>query len=377
MATLGYTTATHIGDLSLTYYLRGPAISQTMQDKPLLRLLEEKAKDIPGTGGASRTVAVNVQGTYMSDTPGFLQGYTQDQSIAFNQSDNTRQASYTWYEQAASLIITETELKQGGIQITDNMKESKASDAAISIVTDVMENRISDFMESWKRAKNLMYWQDGSADPNYTPGVLSIVTDDPTSGTIGGIASGNGIRGSSATWWWYNRARVGGLAYQVGTGMNAITSPTGPKITPSATDQTLSRILRAELRQLRRFGGNPKVALCGAQFLDALDYEYQNKGLYTIEGFSSGGKNELGINKISLNGLGMFEYDPTLDDLGLSKRCYILDLTKMQRRPLAGNADKMRSPTRPYNYFVFLKTITDASALACTMRSCHGVYEVA
>lgn len=376
MATLGYQALADIGNLSLTHYLRGPAVAQTIQDRPLLNILKANQKTFGGAGGASKVIAENVQGAYMSDTPGFFQGFSQDDQMSFQQAGNTKQTSWNWYEQASNLIITETDLKIGGITVDDNMKDSKVSEATIDIVTPLMENHIADFMESWYRSKNLMYWLDGSQDAKQVPGILSIITDAAVSGTVGGLASGNGVRGSSATWWWYNRARVGNLAYQVGTGMNAVTSPTGPKITPSPTDQTLTRTLRAEVRQLRRFGGKPTIAICGSGFLDALDYEVQSKGTYTEEGFMKNGKLETGMAAISMKNLGTFEWDPTLDDLGLSKRCYIIDPTKITLRPMAGATDKLRSPTRPYNYYVFLKSITDTSALTCKMRSCHGVYEV-
>jgi hypothetical protein len=347
---LGLVVAQDLANAILDHYERGKAMSQTTQDKPLVRILNENKKEF----AAGKTyISDPVQGTFMSDTPGFLQGYTEDDALNFNQAQNILRAQYPWKEVAANLIITHTELKKDGITITDGQSESEHSGRDIDILTDTLENRISDFDESWDRTINYMLWQDGSQDAKKVPGLLSILIDAYNQGTTGGL--------SRATyWWWQNRALVGSA-----------------KITASAADQTLSRRLRSELRQLRRFNGKPSVALCGSQFIDALELEVQEKGVYTQEGFVSEGKTDLGMAKIRMRGLGTFEYDPTLDDLGLGKRCYIFDPKTIQLRPMAQEDGKVLTPERPYQYMVFLHTKTWTGALTCKQLNAHGVYEVA
>ena len=376
MPTLGYNTVSDIANLSITHYLRGPAVQQSIQDKPLLRKLMQSKKPFGGSGGDSFLIAENIQGTYMSDTAGFRQGYTQDDQIAFAQAGNTKQVQYRWYEVSEALIITESDLKKGGVIVDDQMKDSRNADAE-DIVTDIMENRISDFMESHQISKNLELWLDGSQDSKVPPGLFSMILDDGTSGTVGGQSSGTGIRGSSATWFWYNRSRVGGLDYITSTGMNKITSPRGPKITPSKVDRTLCQTLRSEARQLKRFGGKPNVLLAGSQFIEALEYEIEGHGMLTQEGFTNAGKTDFGMAEISLRGLGTFVYDPTLDSLGFSKRCYVFDSNHIKYRPMKGADEKQRAPVRPFNYYVFLHAMQDTYALTCNQRNCNGVYEVA
>jgi hypothetical protein len=216
-----------------------------------------------------------------------------------------------------------------------------------------LENRIMDFDESWDRTLNLMYWQDGTQDAKKVPGLLSIVTDTPNQGTTGGL-------NRATYWWWQHRAAVG-----------------SGKVTASGTDQTLSRFLRKELRQLRRYGGKPTVALCGSQFIEGLELEVQEKGLYTQEGFAKEGKNDMGMAKIKMRGLGTFEYDPTLDDLGYGKRCYILDTRRLLKRPMTSEDAKVLTPERPYQYMVFLHTKTHTAALTCTQLNALEVIEIA
>lgn len=347
---LNMVVAQDLANAILDHFERGKALLQTQQDKPLVKILTENKKEF----AAGKTyISDAIQGTVMSDTPGFLQGYSEDDALTFGQAQNILRAQYPWKEVAANLIITHTELKKDGITITDGQGESEHSGRDIDILTDTLENRLEDFSESWDRTVNYMFWQDGSQDAKKIPGLLSILTDTPAQGTTGG-------QNRATYWWWQHRALVGAT-----------------KITASGADQTLTRRLRSELRQLRRYSGKPTKALCGSQFIDALELEVQEKGIYTQEGFTSNGKTDMGMASISMRGLGTFEYDPTLDDLGFGKRCYIFDPTKIQLRPMSQEDGKVLTPERPYQYMVFLHTKTWTGALTCKQLNAHGVYEVA
>lgn len=348
---LGLVVAQDLAAAILIHYERGKAMLQTQQEKPLVKLMNENKKEF--AAGLSQ-IAENIQGTVMSDTPGFLQGYTEDDALNFNQAQNILQAKYPWKEVAASLIITFTELKKNGVTITDGQGESDHAGRDIDIITDTLENRLMDFDESWDRTINFMMWQDGTQDAKKMPGLLSLITDTPNQGTIGGL-------NSATYWWWQHRALVG-----------------NNKITASGTDQTLTRRLRSEIRQLMRFGSKPTNILCGSSALDALELEVQEKGIYTQEGFANEGKNDIGMAKIRMRGVGTFEYDPTLDDLGYSKRMYFLDMKKGPRlRPMAQEDGKVMTPERPYQYMVFLHTKTWTGAMDMRQRNANAVYEVA
>jgi len=347
MATLSLSVATDIASAALKLYARSPALSQTMQDKPLLAFLKSGQKTFPG---GNQYISDPVQGAYMSDTAGFLTGYNEDTSVSFAQASNLLRAEYLWYEVHAGLIITWTELKKDGITISDDQKKSEHADVALTRLTSLLENRMDDFGESWARTVNLMLWKDGSQDALQVPGVLSLITETPAVGTTGGL--------NRATYsWWRNVASL--------------------NIAPSPSGQTLTRELRTKQRVLRRYGGKPNKFLCGSAFLDALELEVQEKGLYTQSGFASNGKNDVGMAQITLRGVGDFEYDPTLDELGQSKYCYEFDSRRLRLRPMEGEDNKVLTPARPYQYMVFLKSMTWTGALQTTQLNCHGVFSVA
>lgn len=359
MGALGLVAATDLANGLLSYYVKKGPLVQTMQERPLLAMLDSAKQTFPG---GKDVISTAVQGTFMSDTAGFLAGYNEDDALTFAQSQNILRCQYSWYEVNAGLKISWTELKKDGITVGDNNKTSEHAQAeAVRIAGGMMKARMADFVESWARAMNNMLWADGTTDAKSVPGVLSILTDNPNAGTTGGLDRGTYV-------WWRHRARLGALG---------VTVNTGPKITASAADQTLSKTLRSELRQLRRYGGRPNRALCGSDFIAALELELSEKGMYTVEGFSSAGKTDLGMAKISLAGLGTFEYDPTLDTLGYSKRCYVFDTRHMTLRPMAGEENKLLEPERPYNYAALFRSMTWTGGLQADQLNCHGVYEVA
>ena len=348
MATLGLTVANDIASAALIFYVRGRTLSQTTQDKPLLKWLKDNPKTFPS---GNNQISEPIQGAYMADTPGFLQGYTQDDAINFAQASNILRAVFTWKEVVASLIITWTELKQDGITIMDDSKggrTSEHSDVALTRITGLLENRLDDYGESYSRANNLMLWQDGTQDAKQVPGVLSLITDVNT-GSTGGL--------SRVTYpWWQNRINLA--------------------LAPSQQNSTVIQFFNSEIIQLKRYGGKPNKALCGSAFLDGLRSELIAKGYFTQTGFQNERATELGVGGLHISGLGKFEYDPTLDQLGKSKRCYVLDSRRLKLRPMEMEDNKILTPERPYQYMVFLKSMTWTGALEVTQLNACGVYSL-
>ena len=359
MGALGLTEASDLASALLEYYIKKGPLMQTIQERPLLSMLEGGKETFPA---GKDKISKSVQGTVMSDTAGFFAGYAEDDALVFQQPDNLLRAEFSWYEVNAGLKISWTEMKKDGLTVTNNNKMSEHANAdAVRIAGSLFKARISNFVESWARSMNSMLWADGSQDAKQIPGVLSIITDVPNAGLTGGL--------ERATYsWWRHRARLGALA---------ATANTGPKIAASATDQTLTKTLRSELRQLRRYGGRPNKVLCGSDFIAALELEVHEKGSYTVEGFTNKGKTDLGMANISLAGLGTFEYDPTLDTIGYSKRAYVFDTRHLKLMPMAGEENKLLEPERPYNYAAYFRSMTYTGALCADQLNCHGVYEVA
>lgn len=343
----------------LDYHLRSKAFAQTIQDKPLLQWLRANQETFPGGGsGAYNTtgkITTPVQGAYMSDTAGFVQGIGENEELSFAGSANLLRAEYTWYEVHMGLVISATTLKRDGVSINDDGNETtNHSKQELFQLTSVLKNRIGDFTESSMRGMNSMLWADGSTDAQHVPGITALFgpAADPAVGTTGGL--------DRATYtWWRHRALVGANV-----------------IAASPTNQTLTKALRSEARQLRRYGGKVNKIFAGSEFIEALESEVFEKGVYTQEGFTNQGKTDIGMASIRMMGVGVFEYDPTMDDIGLEKHAYFLDGRRIKLRPMEGEDMRTVKPTRPYNYMVFLQSLFWTGALEATQLNAIGVYQV-
>lgn len=350
MATFGLTAANDIAAAALIFYVREEMLSQTTTDKPLLKWLKAGSKSFPSGNGK---ISLPIQVAFMSDSPTFLQGYTQDDAATVLTASNMLRAEYTWKELISMLAITWTDLKIDGISVIDDTKGGKTSEHSgdgLTRLTSILKNRMNDFGESWARATTTMFWQDGSQDAKQCPGITSIITDNPAVGSTGGQP-----RATLPAW--RNRAQLG--------------------IVASPANGTLIQFLNSELVQLRRFGGKPNKALCGSAWLDALRSELYAKGYFTMTGFSGEKATDLGMGGLHISGMGKFEYDPFLDVLGMSKRCYILDGSKLRLQPMEMEDNKVLTPERPYNYMLYLYGMTWTGCITCNQLNGNGVYSVA
>jgi hypothetical protein len=340
----------NIANAALDFFIKGPALSQTIQDKPLLKALEGNKKSFPGGKG---NISIPVKGEYTTA----IAGYTHNDTVSYANPSNIKRVTYPWKEIHAGVTVTLTELKIDGISVTDSAQGknvSNHSERELTVLTGLLEDKLEDMAEGWSRTFNSMLWRDGTQDTKQVPGLLSFLTDTPAVGTTGGLD-----RATNA--WWRHRALVG-----------------ANKITASPTNQTLTKTLRKEVRQLRRYTKSPNyLLLAGSLFLDALEQEVAEKGAYTESGFANLGKNDIGMADISMRGVGTFVYDPTLDDLSLSKRAYFIDLNAIQLMPLEGEDKKTHNPARPYDQYAIYRAMTWSGGMVARQLNSSAVYEVA
>lgn len=338
----------NIANASLDFYIKGQAMAQSIQKRPTLEAFKKKQKTFPGGKGDIRR---NVKGNYSS---GF-QGYSHDDQVSYVNPANIKQTNYPWKEIHAGISVTHTELKRDGISVVDTngAETAQHTDREMTAITNMFEDKLDDLSEGSARSHNEMLWRDGTQDAKAFAGILSVVTLTPAVGVKGGIDSATAL-------WWRNRALVG-----------------GNKITASPSNQTLTKTLRSEVRQLTRYGGRPSLLPAGSKFLDALESEVSEKGIYTQEGFANRGKTDIGMADISMRGVGSFYYDPTLDDLGMEKFAFFLDPDHIYFDVMDGEDMKQHSPARPADRYVLYRGLTWTGGLVADMLNCHGVYEVA
>lgn len=349
------TELTNIANAALDYYIKGPAFAQTIQARPLLDFYMKRQKTFPGGKG---NIDLPIKGDYTTA----IAGYTHNDTVAYGNPANLKRVNYPWKEVHAGITITLTELKRDGISVVDTLngaKTSEHSEREMTSLVGLLEDKLDDMSEGWARSFNNMLWKDGTQDAKLIAGITAYIADDPTTGTVGGLSRAT-TQDSKGFFYWRNRSLVG-----------------ANKITASPTTQALTKKLRAELRQLKRYGGKPDLVLCGSGFIEALESEVHEKGYYTLQGFQNKGKNDIGMPVISLAGLGDFAYDPTLDDLGFTKRCYILDTSAVSLYVMEGEDRKTHTPARPYDQYTLYRAMTWTGGTVARQLNSSGVYEVA
>lgn len=350
----------NIASSLIDFHEKGAANQQSIQDRPLYDKLRSRQKTFPAS---KEFITTPVTGDFTTTN----QGYSHDDTVGYGNPANTKRAQYKWYEQHCGISCTESELKSEGISVTDeNGATSEHTERDVVVLTGLLSEKIRDMNEGSARDFNLMLWRDGSQDSKDVPGILSMITDNPLLGTVGGL--------SGATLpWWRNRART--ASYTSGTGFTG-TAADG-RITSAATNGgVLLQFLQNEWRQLRRFGGARRTLwLAGNDFINAMETELRANGNYTQQGFSMSKATDGGMADIGFKNNAIM-YDPTLDDLGYSKRLYIIDLDAITLRPMEGEDWKQRNPTRPYAQYVMYRAKTWAGGLECKRRNGCGVYEI-
>lgn len=339
----------NIANAAMDFYIKDGVLSQALQDKPLMKALRGAQKTFPGGKGDIRG---NVKGTY---TTTFI-GYSDDDTVTYQRPANIKQFVVPWKELHAGIEVFFTDLKKDGISVVDSANgetTKEHSDREMTAISNIFEDKLEDMTEGSAQSFNEIMWLDGTQSAKVPAGVTSVITDDPTEGIVEGIDAAQNA-------WWRNRSKVG-----------------ANKITASATNQTLTKTLRSEVRQLRRYGGKPNLVLAGSGFIDALELEVAEKGIYTQSGFAKEGTNDIGMADISMRGVGKIMYDPTLDDLGYEKRAYFIDTKHLYPMVMEGEDMVRHSPARPAEKYVIYRGLTWTGALVCRKRNAHGVYEVA
>lgn len=335
----------NITNAVLDYHIRGKVESQVIQDRPLYDTLKKGQKSFPG---GKEKITGRVKGQYTSS----MVGYSHDDEQSYANPANIKQWEAKWYEVGAGISVTLTELKVAGISVVDSMNSEKTtthSDSELVALTNLLEDKFEDLDEGGKRSLAEMFWRDGSQDAKAIPGIQSFILTAPTTGLTFAIDR-------AANSWWRNRASL------------LIDSST-------ASNQNLVNTLQFEFRQLRRYATPKHRFYAGSSFMDAFEKELRSKGNYTLEGWANKKSIDASVADIAFKGV-MIEYDPLLDDLGLQKYGFVLDMNAIKLWVMEGEDMKTHSPARPPEKYVLYRAVTLTGALCANRLNTSGVYSI-
>jgi len=367
-------TVANMISLAIDNHLKSPAFEQSIQDKPLLKILKKHQKTF---GGGNDTLTIPVRGSNgtagAGGSPLTLQTYSSTDQVDYGNPNNTLRVRYNWHELHMGLGVTLTELKRGGIHIIDSTSGlegnvSRASDRDAYVLTDILEDKLSDFSEAWANQFNLDCWDLGAT--LRTSGLTSGATTFAGLGRMlykvdaapAANASVVGGLDPNTHAWWLNPRAIGIAA----------------TATPAVGSNVMAAAVQRIVRQMRRYGGKPRYALCGSAFLEALEAELRVNGNYTETGFAKGA--DISVGAIKHSGI-EFMYDPTLDatisTVVYCKFCYIIDPERVKLRPMEGEDMKRHSPARPENVYAAYAAVTWTGTMSMDQRNAHGVMSIA
>ncbi|MCE7901250.1 MAG: phage major capsid protein [Gammaproteobacteria bacterium PRO9] len=345
----------NIATAHLDAYIKGPAMAQTLQDRPLYDAMRKAQKTFPGGKGE---IKKNVKGVYTTT----VEGYTHDDTVSYGTPANLKQVSYAWKEHHGGIKMTLTELKIDNISVVDSLNSAEVtehSEGEINTITSLLADKLDDMGEGWARSFNTLLHGDGVAQTDALAGLKFFLPDSPLTGVVGGLDR-------ATVTYFRHRARTAAYA-------TAAADATVGAINTSTAELPL--VISKEMRQLRRFGGRPNLLLCGSDFLEALEAQLYAKGQFTQQGWAAG-KNDVGIADITYKG-NKFIYDPTMDENGNAKRLYILDTKHLFPYVMEGEDMKQHAPARPATQYVMYRAVTWTGMLFMDQANCHGVYDIA
>lgn len=335
---------------ALDYFVRGDSFLQTTKRKPLMDDLIRGQQAFPG---AREFYSTPVKG----DISTTIQGFENDDEVSYSQPNNLRRAVFPIRNLHCGISFTHDELMRNGIAIRDSVTGESAapvSGAAQFQLTNILRDKVADMAEGWARDFNTQLWLDGAQDPKELVGVTAYIRTAPTANAI--VAGLDQV----ANPWWQNRVRLNVVA-------NA----------SNAADNELIQAIDSELLNLRLYdGGFPTKGYAGRDIIDQLRRELRAKGTYTDTGFSRDNPDLSAPDRVRFNNTTII-HDPTLDDLGWSKRLYLLDLNNIKLMPVQGQDRVTHTPARPENRYVFYRAMTWAGTLCVRMRRSSGLITIA
>lgn len=330
---------------------------QDLSAMPMLDGFEKRAKTFPG---GKENVVVNVSAG-KGGLP--LQGYTGDDQVGYGNPTGLRQAKYPWKEHHMGIVITHTELKKDGINVVESNGTERTvemSGREEQVIVNLYEEKLDMMGNDFDYAKDRLLHGDGTADPKSLAGIMSLLTPAPAAGSTGGL---NRVLNP----WWRNQAATAANAAAGGQG--AITS------NPANGGSLIAFLQGEKRRRNRRANGKVQgVYYAGSDWIGAYENEIRANGKYSQSGFR--GPQDGAMGKLYFDGDEII-YDPTMDDIGQSKRAIFVDHSQIVLYYMDGNRLKKHHPSRPYDRYVLYNGLTFTGVLVAKQLNTSGIYDIA
>jgi hypothetical protein len=238
----------NIANSTLDFFVdKGRAESQHIQDKPLLKADAAAETTFPG---GKEFISGAVKGNTTSVHPGF----PARRRGRLHQPGEHEALQLSLEADPSRHRVLDARVAKDGISIVDTTNgkgETEHSERELTALVNILNEKFEDMAEGWDRGFNNMYWGDGSRTQ---PGPRHPLVHRRH-------ADGRSRR---------RRHRS--------VGQHLVAQPRVARLDASTPATVVTTKLQKEYRQLRRYGGNPKLWIAGSDFIEALEKELRSKG---------------------------------------------------------------------------------------------------
>ena len=340
----------YAGKAAMDYILRKKPEDLYNTNRPLLKKLQATKKSFPG---AKQYINEKLR---LSNDANF-QWFAPDGQVDYNRKRTLGEANFGWGSAHDGFALTEEELLQNYITVTDN-RDAAATTSEKHQFINLMKENTETLMLGFKEKFDLDLHRDGTQDVESIPGLDALVSTTPTVGTVGGID-----RSVAGNEYWQNQVDLD-VAYA-----------------------TLLDDMETMWRKCTRIGGNaPNFIIAGETFIDM--YRTATKAdiarEISVPGLEKGGINLDGsVNNLYFKGVPIV-WDPVFTDLDVAdspaqewdSRCYMLNTRYLKLRPAQGQDMVVRRPPRAYDRYTHYWGLTWRGAMTITRPSAMGVITV-
>lgn len=341
----------YAGIAAMDYIMKGKPEDLYNIDRPFLKNLRATKKTFPG---AKQYIVEKLRNTNDSN----FQWFGPDGAVSFNRKRTITEANFAWGSAHDGFALTEEELLQNMITVTDDPNATPTTDERLQFI-NLMEENTETLMLGFKEKFDYELHLDGGQNAESVPGLDHIISTTPSTGVVGGI----------------NRATTGNEFWRNHVSLD-IASTTG----------LLSETMEQIFRLCTRVGGfRPNLLLAGSKFIDAYKKDAADTINRQIIVSGSGGTNlDAGINDVFFKGVPLV-WDPVMDDLEANltpavawdKRCYFINTRFLKLRPAKGQDMITRRPPRVYNRYTHYWGLTWRGGLTTNRPGSMAVLSIA